>query len=226
MSTSYSKKGMVSGSRLLKIVAALCITGIGVPTKAFAGDIAFSRSKILDDVLTKGQFGVSAVVDINRDGKADIVLDNGKWYEGPNWFRTAIHRGIHASVPSRLFGAGRFTISTGTVILTFSGATVTTSMAIREKRTPRTSSGLSWCAPARVSNGSNTSLPAISTWDSVALLAMWITMGTRIWSHRAWDTVEQYLRRPMFFCSRANCNERRNRSGEKFLLRDDLRDVY
>lgn len=40
---------------------------------------------LLNNVLTKGQFGVSAVVAINRDGKADIVLDNGKWYEGPNW---------------------------------------------------------------------------------------------------------------------------------------------
>ncbi len=70
---------------LLKIIVALCVTGIGVSTKAVAGDITFSRSKIFNNVLTKGQFGVSAVVDINCDGKADIVLDNGKWYEGPNW---------------------------------------------------------------------------------------------------------------------------------------------
>ncbi len=85
MLTSYSQKGVASGSGLLKIVVALCVIGIGVSTKALAGDITFSRSKIFDNVLTKGQFGVSAVVDINRDGKADIVLDNGKWYEGPNW---------------------------------------------------------------------------------------------------------------------------------------------
>jgi len=85
MLTSYSKNGMASGSGLLKVIVALCVTGIGVSTKALAGDVTFSRSKILDNVLTKGQFGVSAVVDINRDGKADIVLDNGKWYEGPNW---------------------------------------------------------------------------------------------------------------------------------------------
>jgi len=85
MLRSYSKKGMASGSGLLKIVVALCVTGIGVSTRASAGNVTFSRSKIFDNVLTKGQFGVSAVVDINRDGKADIVLDNGKWYEGPNW---------------------------------------------------------------------------------------------------------------------------------------------
>jgi hypothetical protein len=85
MLTSYSKRGVASGSGLLKIIAALCVIGTGASTRAFAGDVTFSRSKIFDNVLTKGQFGVSAVVDINRDGKADIVLDNGKWYEGPNW---------------------------------------------------------------------------------------------------------------------------------------------
>ena len=85
MLTSYSENGMASGSGLLKIVVALCVAGIGVSTKAFAGDVKFLRSILLENVLTNTNWGNAAIVDINHDGKADIVLDNGKWYEGPNW---------------------------------------------------------------------------------------------------------------------------------------------
>ncbi len=72
-------------AHLVKIIVALWLTGTGLSTEVLADDVTFSRSTLFRNVLTQTQFGNSAVVDVNRDGKADIVLDNGKWYEGPDW---------------------------------------------------------------------------------------------------------------------------------------------
>jgi hypothetical protein len=72
-------------SMLLKSMVALYVITTAVSVTGHAGHVTFSRSVLLHNVLTETNWGNSAIVDINRDGKADIVLDNGKWYEGSNW---------------------------------------------------------------------------------------------------------------------------------------------
>src|SRR2546423_1545507 len=62
----------------------LCILSLAlvlfVPASAFAGDIAFRRHVINAD----SEFMAAAVMDVNKDGKLDIVC-GGFWYEAPTW---------------------------------------------------------------------------------------------------------------------------------------------
>src|SRR5262245_18991654 len=54
--------------------------GLLLPTLALAGDVAFRRHVINAD----SEFMAAAVMDVNKDGKLDIVC-GGFWYEAPTW---------------------------------------------------------------------------------------------------------------------------------------------
>ena len=47
-----------------------------------AGEVAFRRHAI----NTESEFGSCAAIDVNRDGRLDIV-SGGFWYEAPDWTR-------------------------------------------------------------------------------------------------------------------------------------------
>lgn len=57
--------GRLLNVALAKTIVALCVAATGVSTRAFARDVAFRRSTLFRNVLSKTQFGNSAVVDIN-----------------------------------------------------------------------------------------------------------------------------------------------------------------
>src|SRR5438132_5898523 len=51
-----------------------------LPAWSHAGDVAFKRHVINAD----SEFMAAAVMDVNKDGKLDIVC-GGFWYEAPTW---------------------------------------------------------------------------------------------------------------------------------------------
>ena len=76
MSGVQKNNNILLNTILIKFIAALCITGTCLSTIVLADDVKFSRSILFENVLTDTNWGNVAIVDINRDGKADIVLDN------------------------------------------------------------------------------------------------------------------------------------------------------